>query len=608
MTQQNMNLLQIVFDFILNPWFIISLIFWVIVVSIVYLLRNKKESVYLFFPLLVMFKTKKLNNFIRKISQKFPKIWRIFFNIGIFVSFGFMIFGFWFFFNNLISLIFDPKIENAITPLIPGVTIELPLFAYLIIPLLFIMTTHELAHGITAEIDNVDVKSTGIMGAGLFYLIGVGAFVEVDERELGSSKYSRETRLRISTSGTYVNAITTGIAFLLILSFPVMISPFYGPQVSQVNQVFPEKEGGFNYGNVSVNDVIVGIKKSNSTQDFVYLDANAGSSLNEILNNNTEINVSIGDILKLLVYIPSEDAYRNKTIILGPRYNIGIIWEKVSNNEIRITRVYTEEEGGNNYDKGLTQDLIITEINDTKINFKEGYTLEKVLTNFNLKQIKLTTEEGKIYTLDVEVVGVLIGILTNSYWLPRNTVSAFFTGNFPELLFRELIWLFIIGFSITLFNMMPVPIFDGDRTIKELIEWAFGTKFDQIKQGKDKFTYNEDEKIYNLSEYRVKTIESINLISKRGENQEDKIILGEKNYDLIDDIGDGFQDSVKLNFPEKTSLSKNSRIEISYEYEYDSQEKIKKPLLNFIRIFTTGLIVANFILSFLTIGIITFWF
>ncbi|TXT54037.1 MAG: Peptidase family M50 [Promethearchaeota archaeon] len=603
-----MNLTQIILDFILNPWFIISLIFWIIVVGIVYLLRNKKESVYLFFPLLVMFKTKKLNSFIRRISRKFPKAWRIFFNIGIFVSFGFMIFGFWFFFNNLIGLIINPQIENAITPLIPGVTIELPLFAYLVIPLLFIMTTHELAHGITAEIDNVDVKSTGVMGAGVFYLIGIGAFVEVDERELGSSKYTRNTRLRISTAGTYVNAITTGIAFLLLLGFPAMISPFYGPQVSQVNQVLPEKEGGFNYGNVSINDVIMGIKKQNSSQDFVNLDANKGFSLNDILSNNTEdVKVSVGDILLLNIYIPSEKVYRNKTIILGPRYNLGIIWEKHSNNEIKITRVFSKEEGGNNYNKGLNQGMVISEINGTKINYDDGYTLESVLTNFNLKEIRLTSKEGEEYLLDIEVIGVVIGIITNSYWLPRNPVSVLFTGRFPELLFRELLWLLIIGFSITLFNMMPVPIFDGDRTIKELIEWIIGTKYDQTKKAKDIFTFSKNEDIYNLSKYRVKKIDSIKIITKQGE-QEDFLVLGKENYELIDDIGDSFQDSVKFEIPKDNSLSENSKVEISYEYEYDSKEKIKKPLLNSIRIFTTGLIIANFVLSFLTLGIVTFWF
>ena len=113
----------------------------------------------------------------------------------------------------------NPKIENAVTPLIPGVTVSLPLFMYLILPILFVMTTHEFAHGIASSTDGVEVKSTGVLGVGLFYLIGMGAFVEVNERELNSTKFHRNTRLRIAAAGTFVNAITAGIAFLLILNF-----------------------------------------------------------------------------------------------------------------------------------------------------------------------------------------------------------------------------------------------------------------------------------------------------------------------------------------------------------------------------------------------------
>ena len=101
---------NILLEFLLNPWFLISLIFWIIVVALTYLLRNKKDAAYLFFPLLAMFKTKKLNNFITKISKKAPKFWKIFWTIGIFVSFGFVIYAFYFFFVNFINLLINPKI------------------------------------------------------------------------------------------------------------------------------------------------------------------------------------------------------------------------------------------------------------------------------------------------------------------------------------------------------------------------------------------------------------------------------------------------------------------------------------------------------------------
>ncbi|MCK4779545.1 MAG: hypothetical protein KAT57_05125, partial [Candidatus Lokiarchaeota archaeon] len=116
-----MSVFDIILDFILNPWFIFSLLFWVFVLLLVRLLRNKKEAYYVWFPLLAMFKTRKLNKFIMKVSRKAPKFWKTFWTIGIFVSFGFTIYALYFLFTNFINLIIRPSLEQAIVLLIPGV-------------------------------------------------------------------------------------------------------------------------------------------------------------------------------------------------------------------------------------------------------------------------------------------------------------------------------------------------------------------------------------------------------------------------------------------------------------------------------------------------------
>ena len=461
-----MALFDIIIDFILNPWFIFSLLFWGFVYLLKYLLRNKKDAYYFWFPFLVMFKTRKLNKFIMKVSRKAPKFWKIFWTIGIFVSFGITIYALYFFFTNFINLIFSPSLEQAIIPLIPGVNIDLPLLFYLILPLLFILTTHELAHGISAGADGVDVKSTGVLGAGLFFVIGIGAFVEVDERELNSQKYHRNTRLRIAAAGTYVNGITAGIAFLLLLSFPLLISPFYR-QVSQVYSVVPEVEGGINEGNLAPKDVILAIKMQGAgDEEYVSLNNDEGRTLSAILNNKTSLITSIGDKLTFSIYTPSNDSYSEKNVTLGPQYYLGILYEYISDNVIQITKIYSATEGGNNYDKGLTVGLNITKINNKSINRISGVTLEKELTNLNLNNINLSTASDT-YFLDVDTIGVKIGISSTSYFMHKNDLAKFFTSFWPEFWFREIIWLFVIAFSITLFNMLPLTVFDGDRIVKE---------------------------------------------------------------------------------------------------------------------------------------------
>ncbi len=604
-----MPLFNVFVDFLLNPWFLLSLIFWVIVLFLTYLLRNKKGAAYVFFPLLAMFKTRKLNNLIKRISRKAPKFWKVFWTIGIFISFGFMIFAFYFFFTNFINLIINPKIEQAIVPLIPGVTIDLPLFFYLILPLLFILTTHEFAHGISAGADGIDVKSTGVLGAGLFFLIGFGAFVEIDERVLNSNKTHRNTRLRMLAAGPYINSITAGIALLILLGFPLLISPFYR-QVTQVNTVLTKEEGGFNYNNLSRNDVILAFKKKGDSDDnYVSIDDYKKRTLTNILNNKTVLQCSVGDNLTLKIYNPSSDTFIEKNITLGPRNDLGIGYKYISDgNELEITKIFSESEGGINYDKNLTVGLILNRINGVLINQSNGDTIERILASFNLVSLNLSIGT-ETYILDVDVEGVLIGIYSNSYFMHKNDVAKFFTSFWPEFLLREISWLFIIAFSITLFNLLPLLITDGDRIAKELINWGIGEDYKTIKKKTDKFIFIKDDNYIALTEYRVEKIDTIKIIIKSQSTLSERsdIILAEENYQLIDNIGDGFKDTIFLTLPEQSKLEEGSLIEVSYDYWHDEKRMLKRNIMNSIRFITIFTVIGSIILSLIKFGDILFW-
>jgi len=590
-------------DFLLNPWFILSVTFWIIVLALVYLLRNRKGAAYIFFPLLAMFRTKRLNKLIKKISKKVPKFWKIFWTIGIFISFTFTIYAFYFFFTSFFGLIVDPKLEQAVMPLIPGVTINFPMFAYLILPLLFIVTTHEFAHGIAANVDGIDVKSTGVLGAGLFFIIGFGAFVEIDERELKSNKFKRNTRLRIAAAGTFVNGITAGIAFILILLFPLINAIWYR-QVSQVNLVLTEAQGGFNEGNLSNGDVISAIKNQGALDnEYVSLDNYEGRTLSNILNN-----YAIGDNLTFRIYSPSSDMFREKNVTLGPRYYTGIRYEYINGTELQITKIFRESEGGNNFNTNLTVGLIFNKINGVPINQTKGDTLGKALTLFNLKNLTLGTGTEN-YTLNINVTGVIIGIISNYYFMHKNDVAKFLTSFWPVFWLTELTMLFMIAFSITFFNMLPLPIFDGDRVVKELINWGIGEDYKSLKKKKDKFIFKIDEKNYELSEYRVDKINSIEIImdDESKFSNSSRITLAEDKYELFDKIGDGFKDTVSLNLPEQKKLPEGSRIEISYDHWYDEKRKIKRRIMNSLRLITFIFVLGTFILSFIKFGDLLFW-
>jgi len=238
------------------------------------------------------------------------------------------------------------------------------------------VTTHEFALGLSASIDGVEIKSTGVLGAGLFFLVGFGAFVEVDERTLRSSKFKRNTRFRIAAAGTYVNAITAGVAFLLILNFPTLISPFY-VQTIQINSVLTPQDGGFNYGNLESGDVIVAIKRQNDPDNqFLYLDLSQDINLTSILSNSTRIKFTIGENLTFNTYNPSSDSYSKKNVTVGPRYDIGIRYNYIPNGTGLIITY--------NYSSSTETNIFISKVNGTAINTSNGDTLELLLTNFNL--------------------------------------------------------------------------------------------------------------------------------------------------------------------------------------------------------------------------------
>jgi hypothetical protein len=157
--------------------------------------------------------------------------------------------------------------------------------------------------------------------------------------------------------------------------------------------------------------------------------------------------------------------------------------------------------------------------------------------------------------------------------------------------------------------MLPLPVFDGDRIVKELINWGFGEEYKSTKNKTDKIPYNKDEKDLNLSEYRVEKIESVKIImgDKKKVIEKSEILLTDDKYSLIDKIGDGFKDSVSLNLPEYTQLEENSMFEVTYEYWYDEKRKIKNTLLNIIRYITLVIILGNFVLSFIKFGGLLFW-
>ncbi len=105
----------------------------------------------------------------------------------------------------------------GVAPLIPGLTI--PLFAGLV-ALIIILVVHEFSHGVLAKIAKVRIKS---IGAILFGIVPLGAFVEPDESQV--KKLGKQAQDRISVAGVSANMVVCIIFFILSLATIYFVLP-----------------------------------------------------------------------------------------------------------------------------------------------------------------------------------------------------------------------------------------------------------------------------------------------------------------------------------------------------------------------------------------------
>ncbi|MFW9843199.1 MAG: site-2 protease family protein [Candidatus Thorarchaeota archaeon] len=200
-------------------------------------------------PFFFMWKTERLNAFLTKMGKKFPVI---FFNIGIVVGFGGMIFAFWMFGENLIKFFIQPAEAGGVVPIIPGITITgLPL-VYMLVALAVAILTHEFGHGFASSKDNIPIKSSGLLG----FFVMFGAFVEPDE-EAFEKEATPRARMRLLAAGSYANVAWSFVFLALLVNFGAIASIAYNPPSgAYIYQTSPGSPGA---EALSVGDVIIGL-------------------------------------------------------------------------------------------------------------------------------------------------------------------------------------------------------------------------------------------------------------------------------------------------------------------------------------------------------------
>lgn len=188
------------------------LIAFIVIWILAFGLKNKltNHGFEIQFPL-IMWRTEKFKNFIKRMANLSPKFWKWFMNIGIVISYIAMIYITWTLVSSLSSMLETPSVSLVIPGVeMPGSSIYVPL-GYGLIALATVLIVHEFSHGILAIVEKINVKSVGLM----LFAILPGAFMESDEEEMKEAKKS--SKLRIYAAGSMAN-ITLAVMALLIVS------------------------------------------------------------------------------------------------------------------------------------------------------------------------------------------------------------------------------------------------------------------------------------------------------------------------------------------------------------------------------------------------------
>ena len=164
-------------------------------------------------PYYALYKSTRLNDFVKRIADLKPGLWRVLGNVGVAASVGQVSFITYILVKNLWRFFFAPEQARPVQPLIPGVTISVDSMPWFLLGAGVIILTHELGHGIMCYVEGVKVKSTAVMLA----VITFGGAVEPDEESMEQASFM--SKMRIFAIGSLVNLVTGLLTIPLFIAF-----------------------------------------------------------------------------------------------------------------------------------------------------------------------------------------------------------------------------------------------------------------------------------------------------------------------------------------------------------------------------------------------------
>jgi membrane-associated protease RseP (regulator of RpoE activity) len=301
--------------------------------------------------------------------------------------------------------------------LLPGINPYLPLSVWLAV--IVAVVIHESAHGIIARSLGLPIKSSGVL---LLLFLPIGAFVEVDDKQLKESR-SRDS-LRVLGAGSGINFIV-GIACILLL-------------ILTVSSMVPVVKGA----------AIVGVVPDSPTlHSPAYI-----------------VGIQSGDFVVAINNSPITDlgVLHNGSFSVGEKVNL-TIWR---NGQTRII-----------------ENVVLSNYTQTFVNTTSGSSTSVTYPFLGVDQASYSTLQSTASGYATAYKGSPLAYLAEiptfarfSFSVPfSDALSGFYTsplGALTPAVTSSLYWMFFVNFNLAIFNSLPIYPMDGGQAFESFLRGA----------------------------------------------------------------------------------------------------------------------------------------
>lgn len=486
-----------------------------------FLFRTKwleRHNMSFWIPPIIMWKTQRGRSLIDRLARR-PRFWLAYAKVSIWICVVLMVavVALVAYDATLVPLVKHPPSPRLLLAL-PGINPIIPL-GYGILALAVTLLVHEFAHGILTRVGSIKVQSIGL----LLFVVPIGAFVEPDENEMRVADTRKRIRVYAAGPGTNIFVFAIAFAILAGMMIPSLVPAHDGALAVGVVDGAPAMRAGIRPSCVLVS--VDGNKVTSSSDIENRIAPHPGGLIevryyfrNQLLTADNvtdgvvvafvaggfaaqQAGLSDGDVIVSLNNTPI-GSYSVLTDVMsrthaGQTVNMTVMSFDASaarftvNNTISTIKLSDKYEYYRVYDPGantpayrgvgyLGAGFLYLGLDIENVTYYAQLVSRPFAGDKSLSDI--TTSALRFLALPF-LVPITSSQVTDLYhpsgllsWMPD---SAFW------LIASSLYWILWLNFAVGLFNVLPIPAFDGSSIFNDLVRSFFdrrGAKYTKEKK------------------------------------------------------------------------------------------------------------------------------